>query len=295
MTRVFLVLLLLGTVAHLPGHTGPRVVTPTGQPSSAARRPSNPATYQRISYPWHKNITATVFWVGERPNGRNKTSNHHSSWDGEWQKNFGGFDNPDRAARSGYVPKGFTPRLNPFYIALPYNDVLNHRAHRPEAARVVPWFKRCNPKPGTSTCHGRWIQIYHNGKSCFAQWEDCGPFTTDDWQYVFGNRRPRNRENGAAGLDVSPAVRDFLGLPSSGKVHWRFVAIGQVPRGPWSSLGTNNPFVNAKANPDLHAAQRYNEYLRKLRDQAYQKKDVGRSNLLTVEPRAFVPSHRDAP
>lgn len=270
MARILPVILLLGTLAELAGQSGPRVVTPTG-------RPANPATYQRTAYPWHKNITATVFWVGEKPNGRNKTSNHHSSWDRAWQKNYGGYDNPDPEARAGFVPKAFTPRLNPFYIALPYNDCLNHRSHRPEAAQVVPWFKRYKPKPGTSVCRGRWIQIYHNGKSCFAQWEDCGPFTTDDWPYVFGNKPPRNRENGGAGLDVSPAVRDYLGLRSSGKVHWRFVEHTQVPHGPWRSLGANNPFVNPEANPDLHAARRYNDYLRKLRDEAYRRKNVGRS------------------
>ena len=277
MTRILPMLLLLGAVAHLAGQSGPRVVTPTGPPRPPAARPSRITTSSQAAYPWHKNITATVFWVGEKPSGRNKTSNHHSSWDGEWQKNFGGFDNPDPAARSGFVPKAFTHRLNPFYIALPYNDCINHRSHRPEAASVVPWFKRAKPEPGTSACHGRWVQIYHNGKSCYAQWEDCGPFTTDDWRYVFGNKPPRNRENGGAGIDVSPAVRDFLGLGSSGKVHWRFVELASIPRGPWSSLGKNNPFVNAEVNPDVLAARRYNDYLRKLRDEAYKQKDVSRS------------------
>lgn len=274
MTRLLPALLLLGTVSLLPGQSGPRVVTPTATRPVA---PVDPSTSRPITYPWHKNITATVFWIGEKPSGRNKTSNHHSSWDKHWQKNYGGFDDPSPAARSGFLPKAFTPRLNPFYIALPYNDCLNHRSHRPEAARVVPWFNRSNPKPGTSVCHGRWIQIYANGKSCFAQWEDCGPFTTDDWRYVFGNKPPRNRENNGAGIDISPAIRDYLGLRSSGKVHWRFVEVASIPRGPWSSLGTNNPFVNPETNPDVLAARRYNDYLRKLRDEAYLRKDVGRS------------------
>jgi hypothetical protein len=39
-----------------------------------------------------------------------------------------------------------------------------------------------------------------------------GPFRTDYWQYVFGNERPKLNLNKGAGLDVSPAVRDYLGL-----------------------------------------------------------------------------------
>lgn len=229
--------------------------------------PPNPYEYKRISYPWKQKITATVFWIGEKPSGQNKTSNHQSSWDQDWQKNFGGFDNPDPAARSGYLPKAFVPKLNPFYIALPYNDCLNHKTHRPEAAKAVPWFGRYSPKPGTTVCHGRWLQIVHQGRSCYAQWEDCGPWTTDDWQYVFGNKRPRNTKNNNAGIDVSPAVRDYLGLKSGHQVHWRFVENANVPRGPWSKLGSNNHFVNPACHPDLPAARLYNEYVRKLRSQ----------------------------
>lgn len=268
MSRLLPILLLTATCLGLPAQTGPRVVTPTSAPP-------NPATYQRITYPWHKFITATVFWIGEAPNGRNKTPNDKSSWDREWQKNFGGYDNPDPAARVNFRPKGFRPGQNTFYVALPYNDCVNHKAHKPEAARVIPWFKRYKPEPGESVCKGRWVQVVHGRKYCFAQWEDCGPWVTDDWQYVFGNRPPRNKQNGGAGIDISPAVRDYLGVKSGDKVHWRFIEFGKIPRGPWAVYGTNNPFVNPKANPDYLAAQRYSDYLRKMRDKAYRNKDLG--------------------
>jgi hypothetical protein len=248
----------------------PRVVTPTGPPR-------HPASHARIVYPWKQEITATVFWIGEAPSGRNKTPNHKSSWDQEWQKNFGGYDDPNPANRIGYRPKAFHPKLNTFYVALPYNDCINHAAHKPEASRVIPWYRRSFTDHGDTVCKGRWVQLHHQGKSCYAQWEDCGPWTTDDWQYVFGNKRPRNTQNKNAGIDVSPAVRDYLGLKSGYRVHWRFVEFANVPRGPWSLYGSNNPFVNPEVNPDLKAAQRYNDYLRKLRDEAYQKKDVRRS------------------
>ena len=35
-----------------------------------------------------------------------------------------------------------------------------------------------------------------------------------------------------------------MGLKSGDKVAWRFVEFSDVPRGPWSRFGDNNPFVN---------------------------------------------------
>lgn len=249
-----------------PGGKVPRISTPTA--------PSNP--FKAIRYPWKKNITATVFWIGEKPTPNNPTPNHSSSWDTAWQANYGGYDNPDKATRSQtqYRPKTFIPGLNPFYIALPYNDIINHRQHKPEAPKVIPWWnRRIDKRPGKTCCKGRWIQIVHGRKVCYAQWEDCGPFTTDDWQYVFGNKRPKNNQNNSAGIDVSPAVRDYLGMKSSGTVHWRFIDFSRVPRGPWSYYGKNNPFVDARLDPDRKARQDYMIYLRKLRDEAYHKKN----------------------
>lgn len=267
MSRLFLFLLFLLTLPTA-GQSGPRVILPT-------QKPPNPANYERIVYPWRKDITATIFWIGERPTARNPTPNHKSSWDTKWQINYGGYDNPDPRARANFTPKGFTPKLNPFYIALPYNDCLDHRRHKPEASRIVPWIRRYGLKPGQSGCRGRWVQIVYNGKSCYAQWEDCGPFLTDDWQYVFEGARPKNPHNNRAGIDLSPAIRDYLGLKSGAKVHWRFMEFAKVPRGPWAVYGTNNPFVNKKADPDYELKLRYNEYLKKLRDRAYQNKNLG--------------------
>jgi hypothetical protein len=60
-----------------------------------------------------------------------------------------------------------------------------------------------------------------------------GPFEIDHWQYVFGDEAPRHNRNDNAGIDVSPAVRDFLGLKSGERVQWRFVNERDVPHGPW--------------------------------------------------------------
>jgi hypothetical protein len=152
-----------------------------------------------------------------------------------WQENFGGYDDPDR--RKGYLPAGFVPKLNPFYIALPYNDVMRGGHHRPEASEVIPWFWRDYRGEGISVCKGRWIAIHREGKVCYAQWEDVGPFEVDHWQYVFGNEEPRGNRNNAAGIDLSPAVRDFLGFRSGERVQWRFVEARDVPEGPWAGWG----------------------------------------------------------
>ncbi len=255
--------LLLSTALWLSAQNGPKITVEAA--------PKDPFVIQKTTvYPWKKSITATVFWIGETPTRNNPTPNNKSSWDQNWQKNFGGFDNPNPKARTGYLPTGITPGQNPFYIALPYNDCINHRMHRPEAARVIPWWKRGPTTPGTSVCKGRWLQIYcpSTKKICYAQWEDCGPFVTDDWQYVFGNKRPKNTKNQGAGLDISPAVRDFLGVGNKTTVHWRFIEFSQIPQGPWSKYGTNNPFVNKKVDVDLAERSRYMDYLYKLRDEA---------------------------
>jgi hypothetical protein len=140
------------------------------------------------------------------------------------------------------MPAKFNPGLNPFYCARPYNDKARE-GHRPEAPSVVPWFKEAYQGPAVSTCKGRWIAIRKGNRTAYAQWEDAGPFRTDHWQYVFGNERPKPNLNKGAGLDVSPAVRDYLGLKSTDVTDWRFVDFSEVPRGPWSTHGENNTFV----------------------------------------------------
>jgi len=193
-------------------------------------------------YPWKRNIVTTVFWIGERPSGNNPVPNRRSSWDKDWTRNYGGFDDPNPAHRRNYIPVKFTPRQNPFYCALPYNDK-SVTGHRPEAPRVVPWFKEAYQGPGVSTCKDRWVAIRKGNRTAYAQWEDAGPFRTDYWQYVFGNERPKPNLNKGAGLDVSPAVRDYLGLSETDVTDWRFVEFSEVSRGPWSTLGENNTFV----------------------------------------------------
>lgn len=192
-------------------------------------------------YPWKENIVTTVFWIGEGTTARNPTPNRASSWDPNWMGSYGGVDRPER--RNGFLPVGFTPGQNPFYCALPYNDVTRGTT-KPEASFVIPWFRQSFRQVGKSVCKGRWLAIRHGDRVAYAQWEDCGPFRTDHWQYVFGKERPAPNINGGAGLDVSPAVRDFLGMKSTQDVcDWKFVDVSEIPPGPWTRYGENNDFV----------------------------------------------------
>ncbi len=84
--------------------------------------------------------------------------------------------------------------------------------------------------------HGkdRWVEVKSTGGHvCYAQWEDVGPYGNDHAEYVFGPERPDGNQ---AGLDVSPAVAQYLGLgdePQPAHTKWRFVDAEDVPPGAW--------------------------------------------------------------
>jgi len=208
---------------------------PFGVPMVARKVVEQSADKLRANTPWKRNVIATVFWVGELPTENNPTPNVKSAWDQSWQASFGGYDHPGE--RNGYAPAAFAPRLNPFYVALPYNDIGKDGRHRPEASEVIPWFWQSYRGDTVSVCKGRWLAIHQGGRVCYAQWEDVGPFEVDHFEYVFGNEAPRPNRNHAAGIDLSPAVRDFLKLRSGVPVEWRFVESYEVPSGPWKTWG----------------------------------------------------------
>jgi hypothetical protein len=205
-------------------------------------------------YPWKSNIVTTVFWIGEGATSVSNAVNYHSSWDPSWQNNYGGFDDPDPKNRTwDFRPVSFEPKQNPFYIALPFND----DCHKTVAETVIPWFNSHPNRGKGSVCKGQWLAIRFGKKICYAQWEDCGPFCTDDWKYVFGNSpQPKTNVNNNAGLDVSPAVRDYLGIASGVRCDWRFCDSSEVPDGPWRKFGDNNPFSKYK---NLELARRINQ------------------------------------
>src|SRR3954466_15072334 len=95
--------------------TGPTVFAPTTRTMSQLTGPA------RV-FPWKAKIVTTVFWIGEKPSANNPVPNRSSSWDANWTQNYGGYDDPSPGRRRNMIPVAFTPRQNPFYCALPYND-----------------------------------------------------------------------------------------------------------------------------------------------------------------------------
>jgi hypothetical protein len=201
------------------------------------------------AYPLHTHVTATVFWIGE-PVGNGSTENNAiSAWDDDWLAHYGGVDDPGRRrAADGWFPRGFVPQENPFYVDLPYDDFTDDGSPRPNRMSVVPWASAVAPVRHLgrfSLVKNRWLKLTRNGRTCYAQWEDSGPYVYDDARYVFGagDRRPRNRLAHRAGMDVSPAVRDCLGFRGlnndENTLDWQFVDAASVPFGPWKRVVTS--------------------------------------------------------
>ncbi|MHB8601851.1 MAG: hypothetical protein ACYC6W_03785 [Nitrosotalea sp.] len=124
---------------------------------------------------------------------------------------------------------------------MPYNDFYDNGTRKADSYGTVYWSSQKSWSDSESMVKNRWIEITKDNKTAYAQWEDAGPFVYDDSGYVFGNSSPKNTLNHNAGLDVSPAVKDYLNL-QHGKnvVDWRFVDFGDVPDGPWKNTITTS-------------------------------------------------------
>lgn len=207
-------------------------------------------------FPWHTGIVATTFWVGEvfDPSA-DDGSQVLSTYD-----DYGGCDGiqsddecrtEPRTAANDYFPTAMTPRHNPFYLDLPFDD-LNDPGAFARRASVVPWapeFKGKETDTGFSYLKNRWVQLRKGDRTCYGQIEDAGPGQYDDAEYVFGrdDRRPANQEFNGAGMDVSPALNGCLGFAEldgeNDAVDWRFVAEQAVPDGPWKKVVTRQGVV----------------------------------------------------
>lgn len=135
------------------------------------------------SYPWHTQIVATSFWVGEQfdPTAADG-SQVCSAYDGEWAYHWsggvstgasnntagcngaplGGCDGAPgystdlgenvscwtqvRTAQNGFFPTdpAVHPAENPFYVDLPFDDLNNATAFA-ERCAVIPWAKQVDP------------------------------------------------------------------------------------------------------------------------------------------------------
>jgi hypothetical protein len=226
-----------GATTHLPYFAGalPSSVIPV---TSSAADPSSDFVFTnfrkkaKIFYPWKTGIITTEFWIGEGGSNISSTDNVASAWDENWRSTNRGSDNPDD--RNGFASADHASTVNPFYIALPFNDL----AFPDKASEWVPrgWHRRSEDGKQVSACKDRWVWIKNaNGRSCFAQWEDVGPLRYDHAEYVFGDERPTGMGDDHAGLDVSPAVWEYLGLNENKRAitSWRFVDDEDVPPGAW--------------------------------------------------------------
>jgi hypothetical protein len=187
------------------------------------------------AYPRHEDVTATVFWVGEPASTDNdEIANAASYWDADWEAHFGGFDDPDHRTPDGSRPAAFTPTENPFYAALPYGELDDDDAVKPDVDRI-PWYQGQRISRDRSLLKNRWIEVSRDRTTVYAQWQDVGPFQEDDPDYVFGSAAPTESRSG---LDLSPAAAAALGLDGRGRVSWRFVRATDVPDGPWTRIET---------------------------------------------------------
>ena len=212
----------------------PQVFVPTSLATSTPR------------YPWKTNIVTTVFWIGEQPTENNPVPNNKSSWDANWTSNYGGYDTPGCLV---------APQLHPGLVRPAPESILLSRCRTttlPTASsnRKPRWLfpGSSNPIPSRANLSAR-IAGSRSAKataSAMRNGKIAGPFRTDHFQYVFQNERPKPNLNRGAGLDVSPAVRDYLGLPPTDVTDWQFVEVRDVPPGPWRNYGDNNHFVIAK-------------------------------------------------
>jgi len=184
---------------------------------------------QASDYPIHYEIHTIVSWVGQNFGGG--LTNSMSAWDPNWQIDFGGVDDP--LNRNGSNPAEFIPKMNPFYFALPYNDLDSMGNRKQSAFQLVPWAHSLNYPDGTSMLKGRYIAIMCENKTAYGQWEDAGPYLTTDAGYVFGQGRPENPNQNNAGLAVSPAIADYIGFLDGGNgtasCDWKFVESYEVP------------------------------------------------------------------
>ena len=100
-----------------------------------------------------------------------------------------------------------------------------------------------------------WIRIDVGATTVYAQWEDVGPNSETDQNYVFGSAAPSNTFGAHAGLDVSPAVMSYLGVSDVFTATWQFVDAVDVPVGPWTQTITASQVTYDQINerPTNHA------------------------------------------
>lgn len=223
------------------------VILPTQ--STEIDGPTNVPEIPNTKYIAHRDIVASVFWVGEEASEANNYINNVSSaWVSDWVGEFGGVDTPNkRNPDNRYLPLSFTPKENPFYLALPANEH-DETGLLPGAREASPWGNEV-VKNG-SLFKNRWVLVTRtlpdgHQATCFGQWEDVGPNNPNQHDYVFGEAAVDNQFGLGAGIDISPAMAICLQIEgdianASATVEWIFVDEEDVPYGPWSEIVTTS-------------------------------------------------------
>ena len=265
--RVLLNLTLMAVIGLAAACTNASAVpaamgqTESGSPPSESS--TQPSSGSR-TYPQHTGIIATTFWVGEifDPNA-DDGSQVISTYDSQWFLHYGGCDGKvvgsdcqteARSAGNGYFPTSMTPKENPFYLDLPFDDI-NDPAAFARRGSVVPWaddpgYAGRQDDQSFSYMKNRWVQITKGDQTCYGQIQDAGPGQYNDADYVFGSadQRPANAKFNGAGMDVSPALNGCLGFADvngqDDRVDWRFVESADVPSGPWQTVITSSPVTS---------------------------------------------------
>jgi hypothetical protein len=211
------------------------------------------------TYPVHSGIVATSFWVGEifDPDASDG-SQMISTYDDDWYARYGGCDGKvngtgvkacqtERRTAPDFWPTSMTPKENPFYLDMPFDDLNNSTAYSARGT-VVPWAN----DPGYaghakdqrfSYMKNRWVKLTKGDRTCYGQIQDAGPGRYNDQAYVFGtSNTPQNKRYGGAGTDVSPALTGCLGFTEldgiTQGIGWTWVENTQVPAGPWTKIVT---------------------------------------------------------
>ena len=189
----------------------PVVVTPPPEPVVTP-----PAVVTSSNYKWHYDIVTTEFWIGEEPSADNSyISNVPTAWE-------------DPVADS----------VNDYYVAVPYNDLeyKNNQTTHKDSAKLIPWYdeKDAVGYEFYSYMKNRWVMVKKGNKVVYGQVEDTGPYLEDDFAYIFGGAGgPANTVGSKSGLDISPAMDEYIGLDGMGTTDWKFVEFEEVPDGPW--------------------------------------------------------------
>ena len=156
-----------------------------------------------------------------------------------------------RTADNGFFPTAMTPKENPFYLDLPFDDLNDPEAFAARG-KVIPWAD----EPGYAgretehvvLVHEEPVGADHQGRHgpVTARSRTPGPGEYNDAEYVFGTEdaRPQNKRYNGAGMDVSPALNGCLGFAElngeNDRVDWRFVEFDDVPDGPWRQVVTTS-------------------------------------------------------